>query len=208
MAWDTEQTKSRLLDAAGLEFAEFGYSGARIDRIALRAGVNKERIYPYFGNKAGLFEAVIAAQMSMGLDEIPVTGAGPDAVARFAGDYFDASVANPRLARLTAWEGLERADPVGAPQRSARAALKVAAIERAVPGLTRHDAQDLLLSIVTLSHGWAAGRNVGVTITGGADDHARRRAHIVNAVRRIAQAAADSLHSDPLHPSNTGKITQ
>lgn len=190
MAWDIEQTKSRLLDAAGEEFASFGFAGARIDRIAVRAGVNKERIYPYFGNKAGLFEAVISRQMEKGLDEVPLTGEGAEAVARFAGDYFDASVRNPQLARLTAWEGLERTDPVGAEQRAARAAIKSAAIERAVPGIDRETAQDLLLTIVSLSHGWTAGRNVGHTVTGHPDDNARRRAHIVAAVRAITATVA------------------
>jgi AcrR family transcriptional regulator len=190
MAWDTERTKSRLLDAAGDEFASFGFAGARIDRIADRAGVNKERIYPYFGNKAGLFEAVISRQMEQGLDEVPLTGDGAEAVARFAGDYFDASVSNPKLARLTAWEGLERSEPVGAEQRTARAALKSAAIEKAVPGLDRQTASDLLLTIVSLAHGWTAGRNVGLTVTGDPDDNARRRAHIVAAVQAMTAAAA------------------
>jgi AcrR family transcriptional regulator len=190
MAWNTEQTKSRLLDAAGDEFAELGYSGARIDRIAARAGVNKERIYPYFGNKSGLFEAVISRQMEWGLDEIPLTGEGAEAVARFAGDYFDASVSNPRLARLTAWEGLERSEPVGVDERTTRAALKSAAIEKAVPGLDRESAQDILLTIVSLSHGWTAGRNVGRTITEDPDDNARRRTHIFAAVQAMTVALA------------------
>jgi AcrR family transcriptional regulator len=190
MAWDTEQTKSKLLDAAGDEFATFGFAGARIDRIAIRAGVNKERIYSYFGNKAGLFEAVISRQMEQGLDEIPLTGDGAGAVARFAGDYFDASVRNPKLARLTAWEGLERTEPVGAERRADRAAIKSAAIEKAVPRIDRETAQDLLLTIVSLSHGWTAGRNVGLTVSGDPDDNARRRAHIVAAVHAITAAAA------------------
>ena len=192
MAWNTAQTKCRLLDAAGEEFAAFGFAGARIDRIAVRAGVNKERIYPYFGNKAGLFEAVISRQMDQGLDEVPLTGEGAEAVARFAGDYFDASVHNPKLARLTAWEGLERSEPVGADQRAARAALKSAAIEKAVPGIDNETAQNLLLTIVSLAHGWTAGRNVGLTITGDPDDNGRRRAHIVATVFAIATASARS----------------
>jgi AcrR family transcriptional regulator len=195
MAWDTEQTKSRLLNAAGDEFATFGFAGARIDRIAVRAGVNKERIYPYFGNKAGLFEAVISHQMEKGLDEVPLTGLGPEAVARFAGDYFDASVRNPKLARLTAWEGLERSEPVGAEQRAIRADLKSAAIENAVPGIDRQTAQNLLLTIVSLAHGWSAGRNVGLTVTGDPDDNAGRRAHIVAAVYAMTSAIATELAS-------------
>ncbi|NJP82382.1 helix-turn-helix transcriptional regulator, partial [Streptomyces sp. AA8] len=55
MAWDTARTRQALLDAAVDEFAEHGFDGARIERIGTRAGVNKERIYQYFGNKQRLF---------------------------------------------------------------------------------------------------------------------------------------------------------
>jgi AcrR family transcriptional regulator len=188
MAWDTEQTKKRLLDSAADEFSEHGFAGARIDRIGTGAGVNKERIYSYFGSKAGLFEAVITCQLISGLDETPLTGTGPQAVADFAGAYFDASVLNPKLARLTAWEGLERSTPVGAEQRAVRASNKVAAIGSALPGIASASAQDLLLTIVTLSHGWSVGRNLGLIITGDPDDTARRRSHLVMTTRAIAEA--------------------
>jgi AcrR family transcriptional regulator len=59
MAWDTAKTKRLLLDAAVDEFAAHGPEGARIDRIAAAAGVNKERIYPYFGGKQQLFSAEV-----------------------------------------------------------------------------------------------------------------------------------------------------
>ena len=60
MAWDTERTKRLLLDAATAEFSAYGLAGARIDRIAATAGVNKERIYQYFGKKDELFAQVLA----------------------------------------------------------------------------------------------------------------------------------------------------
>jgi AcrR family transcriptional regulator len=188
MAWDTEQTKNRLLDAAADEFGDHGFAGARIDRIGAGAGVNKERIYSYFGSKAGLFEAVITCHLIKGLDETPLTGTGPQAVADFAGAYFDASVLTPKLARLTAWEGLERTSPVGAEQRAVRASNKAAAIKAALPGITESGAQELLLTIVTLSHGWIVGRNLGLIITGDPDDNVRRRAHLALSIRAIAEA--------------------
>jgi len=43
MAWDTEGTKRRILEAAVDEFARLGPDGATIDRIARTAGVNQER---------------------------------------------------------------------------------------------------------------------------------------------------------------------
>jgi len=52
------ETRQRIFDAAVTEFAENGYAGARIDRIAEIAGVNKQRIYAYFTDKDGLFVEV------------------------------------------------------------------------------------------------------------------------------------------------------
>ncbi len=46
--------------AATKEFAEFGYHGARVDRIARLAGVNKQLIYYYFGSKRSLYEHTLS----------------------------------------------------------------------------------------------------------------------------------------------------
>jgi TetR/AcrR family transcriptional regulator len=51
--------KARIAVAARLEFARHGYAGARLQRIADRAGVNKQLVFYYFGSKTGLYRAVI-----------------------------------------------------------------------------------------------------------------------------------------------------
>lgn len=51
-------TREKLLAAARAEFAEHGIAGARVERIATQAGVNKERLYSNFGSKEKLFHAV------------------------------------------------------------------------------------------------------------------------------------------------------
>jgi len=56
---DPEGTRSRILDAATAEFARYGLGGARVDRIAERAGANKRMLYYYFGSKEALFLAVL-----------------------------------------------------------------------------------------------------------------------------------------------------
>ena len=48
-----------ILAAARDEFAEYGLGGARMDRIAERAGLNKRLIYYYFEDKEKLFQAVL-----------------------------------------------------------------------------------------------------------------------------------------------------
>jgi AcrR family transcriptional regulator len=60
-ARDPERTRARILAAATNEFARCGLGGARVDRIALEADTNKRMLYYYFGNKEGLFLAVLEA---------------------------------------------------------------------------------------------------------------------------------------------------
>ncbi len=50
--------RERILAAAEKEFARHGSAGARVERIAAAAGVNKQLLFHYFGSKAGLLQAV------------------------------------------------------------------------------------------------------------------------------------------------------
>ncbi|MFK7800149.1 MAG: TetR/AcrR family transcriptional regulator [Anaerolineae bacterium] len=52
--------KSKILDAAWTVFGRNGYTGTSLDAIADEAGVSKPTLYMYFGNKEGLFEAVLS----------------------------------------------------------------------------------------------------------------------------------------------------
>jgi TetR/AcrR family transcriptional regulator len=56
---DPAATRTKLLAAARREFAGKGLAGARVDEIAERAGVNKQLVYHYFGNKDALYLAVL-----------------------------------------------------------------------------------------------------------------------------------------------------
>lgn len=73
---DADKSQLMILTAAVAEFAQHGFAGARVDRIAEQAGVNKRLIYYYFGNKDELFLAVLertytdirAAEQALHLD--------------------------------------------------------------------------------------------------------------------------------------------
>ena len=52
-------TKLRLLDAAEHEFAARGFTGVRLRDIAEAAGVQSALIHHYFGDKQGLYRAVL-----------------------------------------------------------------------------------------------------------------------------------------------------
>jgi len=56
------RNQERILKAATEEFARFGLGGARVDRIAARAGANKRMLYYYYGNKEDLFLKVLEAR--------------------------------------------------------------------------------------------------------------------------------------------------
>lgn len=56
---NASDTRERILTAAFREFADKGLDGARVDKIASRAGVNKGMLYHYFGNKEQLFSVVL-----------------------------------------------------------------------------------------------------------------------------------------------------
>ena len=59
---DPAKNRERILAAALGEFARSGLGGARVDRIAARAGANKRMLYYYFGNKEALFLAVLESR--------------------------------------------------------------------------------------------------------------------------------------------------
>ncbi len=56
---DADRSQATILAAARDEFAEHGLGGARMERIAERASLNKRLIYYYFEDKEALFGAVL-----------------------------------------------------------------------------------------------------------------------------------------------------
>lgn len=52
-------SKARLLAAAAAEFAARGYDGAKVDRIAAKARLNKAMLYYHFQNKTDLYRAIL-----------------------------------------------------------------------------------------------------------------------------------------------------
>ena len=192
MAWDTEKTKQLLLDAAVQEFADHGFQGARVDRIAKTACVNKERIYQYFGNKEQLFATVLDAELRKLAAAVPLT---PDSAAdlpEHVGRVYDYHLAHPHFVRLLHWEALECGDkavPAEA-ERTEHYVRKIAAIAEAQRrGDLGSDVSPevLMYSVVALANFWTAlPQIVRMLMTGVADDtpEARREA-LVGLVRKI-----------------------
>lgn len=70
--------RRRILDAAAEAFAREGFAGARVERIARAAGVNKAGLYYHVGNKARLFEEVMVALFSEVADRLERAVAASD----------------------------------------------------------------------------------------------------------------------------------
>jgi AcrR family transcriptional regulator len=103
------QTKEKLLEAAQQEFSEFGLAGARVDRVAERSGVNKQRIYAYFGNKEQLFSAVMARVYEHMGASVPIP-TNEKGLRSYVGQVFDYHRTHGDLVVLLAWEGLHYRD--------------------------------------------------------------------------------------------------
>lgn len=190
MAWDTERTKQLLLESATRHFSERGFAGARVDAIAKDAGVNKERIYQYFGDKQALFGSVLQRALLRIFDAAELTGEGPEAVGAYAAALYDRYGEHPELPRLLAWEGLETEGGLALEERIARCAGKAAAIRSACPWLSEDESRHVLLSVVTLVNGWwTLGQLRGIML-GTALAHSDRRSVLAAQVTAVASPAS------------------
>src|SRR5271157_5660969 len=117
---DAEGAREAILNAGEEVFAEHGFDGARIDAIAKVSGYNKSLIFQYFGDKLGLYSAVIrhADDQMRGwqdealgeLREIELTMKASqirDLLRRYVGVYFDYLVEHPNVVRIYNWEMAE-----------------------------------------------------------------------------------------------------
>lgn len=157
-----QETKARIADAAFREFAEYGVSGARVDRIAKSAECNKNLIYVYFGSKEGLFAAVLDQRLAdayAGLEFTP--GNLPDLARR----VFDFAQANPDVYRLLAWATLERTaavPPTREREHDRKLPLIRAQQEAGVIG-TDAPAELILMAVMALATAWSPAFPFGAT---------------------------------------------
>jgi AcrR family transcriptional regulator len=185
---NAESTKQRLLTAATEEFSEHGFAGARIDRIAERAGTNKRMIYAYFGDKDKLLEAVMQlriAELGKAL-RFTAEDLGETAAARF--DYM---LANPDVRRLAAWRIVERAQPTQAERESYRTRVAaIAAAQRAGRVNASLPAVDIFAMVLSLTDSWLSAPPALQATSGGALDARRLAEHrkaLIEVVRRITE---------------------
>jgi AcrR family transcriptional regulator len=181
VARDPDGTKDKLLRAAIEEFAAHGEAGARIDRVAERAGVNKRMIYAYFGSKEGLFAAVQEHSLGQLVEAVPLTA---DDLPGYAGRLFDFLIDHPERHRLALWRILEGSPSSEAEDRST--AEKLAALASARAHDTTLDPVSLLVFIMALVRAWPS--TYGALARPSFTDAAAQRAAVVEAARRLTVA--------------------
>jgi AcrR family transcriptional regulator len=194
MAWNTEGTKRRILEAAVAEFAHLGPAGTTVEKIAKSAGVNKERVYNYFGDKRALFHTVLRSELAKVAQALPVASFAAEDIAEYAGRAYDYHHEHPALSRLMRWEGLlfDGAVPDEA-QRREYYGYKIQAVahgQRQGRLTAALEADHLAFLVLALAGWWSAVPQVARMFTGSDDEaeHERRRASVVEAARRLASA--------------------
>jgi AcrR family transcriptional regulator len=193
MAWDTEGTRRRLKEAATVEFAEHGPAGTTMSAIAERAGINKERLYKYFGDKQALFETVLSGELAKLAASVTPPADLFEEIGEFAGRIFDYHAGHPELARLLLWEGLAGGPVADEVNRTAHYQHKVqayAAAQRAGVLDDDLDPAHLVFLIIALAAWWITVPQLARMLTGADEsdpaEHARRRAFVVRAAQRLA----------------------
>jgi AcrR family transcriptional regulator len=151
MARSAEDTRRKLFDASVAEFATYGVSGARVERITASAGVNNALLYRYFGSKSELFAVVFGTLATQLVEAVAFS---PDDLPAYAGTLVDYYAEHPEVVRLAAWHQLEPGDPpVPEPVRKSQQD-KIARIEEAQAAgrlTTTYPAADLLNLVWSLS---------------------------------------------------------
>jgi TetR/AcrR family transcriptional regulator len=203
---DAERSRRVILDAAETLFARRGYDATSMGAIARRARASSALPAYFFGDKDGLYRAVLERcfaerehRLEPLADEVVAVleqgGELPDALHHLIDGYIGFLAERPAFVRLIGWEALRggrqlRAAPrhSAAVERALRAAL-AAGDPAPAPG---RDPDQLLISVVALcffplEHGDTMLSAMGID-AGDPAFISARKAHVVDALMRIIDA--------------------
>ena len=96
-----KDTGDKILDAAALEFEEKGFSGARMQQIADKAGINKALLHYYYKSKETLFLIIIKRALKVFLPKlVSIFEDDSDIISNienFTYSYIETFIKNPRI---------------------------------------------------------------------------------------------------------------
>ncbi|WP_454908272.1 TetR/AcrR family transcriptional regulator [Variovorax gossypii] len=127
-----EANRQNIIDVATAEFSAHGLAGARVDEIASKTDCSKRLIYYYFGDKEGLYLAVLESvyrRVRSVESELDFDHVDPEeAMRRMVGFRFDHHFENRDFVRLVTIENIHNARFLQ--QSSVIRELSAAAVER------------------------------------------------------------------------------
>ncbi len=118
---DPDRTREKILVQAMAEFAAKGYDGARVDTVARRCRLSKNMLYHYYGNKEGLYVAVLERMYETFRARQRDFALGPDdpveAMRQLIAHTFSALLEHPEVIALLNNENLYKGRHVQRSQR-------------------------------------------------------------------------------------------
>ena len=167
---DPERTRQKILDAATSEFTKHGLGGARVDRIAKRAGTNERMLYYYFNSKDALFLTVLEevyiqlakAEKALELDHLdPV-----EAITKLVEFIWNYYIAHPEFISLINSENLHEAKYL---KKSKRLAELVSPVQENISAIVRRgqemgifrggiDPAEVYITLVALNYYYLSNR--------------------------------------------------
>jgi AcrR family transcriptional regulator len=197
-------TKERILVAAIKEFSEYGFLGARVERIVRGSEISMRMLYHYFKNKESLYVAVLERvyqDVRITEQQVDLSGSTPeDAIARLIDFTFDHFAENPDLINLVMAENLlkgeylRRSELVPSLSRQLQESMKEILDRGAREGTFRPDVDPVQLWISIFSLCWTHLSNrhtlswMFQTDLSQADWLAARRAHVRQVVLTFLRA--------------------
>jgi TetR/AcrR family transcriptional regulator len=139
-----ERSRGRILSAALKEFAARGFAGARVDAIARRAAINKRMLYHYFGDKEGLFKAVLRRKIAERQAWGETLSGDPAENLPF---WFEAACQDADWVRLFQWEALQ-----GNPHKVIDEEVRHAAVSRGLRRIRQRQARGQIASKLDPRH--------------------------------------------------------
>jgi AcrR family transcriptional regulator len=159
---DPERTRARILRAATELFTRLGPTGASLDDISRKAGVQRGLIYHYFKTKESLFEQVLARPLTEYLEShlefLQIQRLDVDGLCQATASFLRFLAKQPELVRLLAW--VIAMGRVVVPQLDFTRALFARTLRRLdeakAAGAVRSDLDSahLLITVIDLSVSW------------------------------------------------------
>ena len=111
-----DKNRGSIIKAAATVFSRKGYDGARVDEIALKAGLPKANVLYYFNSKQNLYRVVMEEVLSLWLsaiDDVSPSLEPVEVITEYVTKKLELSRAYPEASRIFAMEVISGAPIIG-----------------------------------------------------------------------------------------------